>query len=367
MEKDTKLTCFSIMPSGSHEEYKDGVKESNFIYRHIIETAVKEASRRLQRDILSIIEVDRAMPGSITKRIIQSLANSDIVIADITGRNPNVFLELGIRYALCPSNTILLRQEVAEIPFDISNFKVISYDKFKPEDASIKIAEYIVNSQNNINIDSPVFDAIEKLEVYGEGIKSTNLLTNESSITMRWSEIMERINSLNFYDEHYASGAFPPDALIGITNGGLIMAEIISRKYFRKVPLIALWADRWSAQGLKEASSNYFTNAFARAAILPLKEMLKEKKYLTLLVIDDNVASGTTCQYAVRFLREELGQDTQIIFHPLVCKVPDYLSAIEEVLPYSFRNNLFKLDREKFLKQIVTEKARFPYDKDIRG
>lgn len=165
MGKDTQLTCFTIMPSGSHEEYKDGVKESNFIYRHIIETAVKEASVRLKRDILSIIEVDRAMPGSITKRIIQSLASSDIVIADITGRNPNVFLELGIRYALCPSNTILLRQEVAEIPFDISNFKVISYDKFKPEEASIKIAEYIVNSQNSINIDSPVFDAIEKLEV----------------------------------------------------------------------------------------------------------------------------------------------------------------------------------------------------------
>ena len=361
------LTCFVIMPSGSHQEYKEGEQESKFIYKHVIENGIRQASEYLGRVVQPIIEIVYALPGSVTKSIIHHLATSDFVIADITGRNPNVFLELGIRYALCPSKNILLRQGNAEIPFDIGNFKVISYEKFMPEVGAALIAEYMNNCQTNPVVDSPVFDAIPKLEVYGQGIKTYDAIAKESFVMMSWGEIMERLNSLNFYEEHFNSGTFTPDAIIGISNGGLIMAEIISRKYFKKVPLIALWADRWSSHGLKDASSHYFTNEFARNAIEPLRKMLEEKKYLTLLLIDDNVASGTTCQFAVRFLRDELGQDTRIVFQPMVCKSPEYLSAIEEVMPYSFNNNLFKLDRETLLKRIITDKVRFPYDKDIRG
>lgn len=367
MPEELPLVCFTIMPSGFHKEYQGEARESDFIYKHIIERGVMDACRRLDREIRTIREVDRALPGSITNRIIRHLADSDFVIADITGRNPNVFLELGIRYALCPTGTILLRQEEAEIPFDIANFKVISYDKYKPGEAALSIGEYIANSSSDSNIDSPVFDAIKQLEVHGEGIKIRGEISIESRVVMTWKEIMNRIYKLDFYDEHYNSGTFTPDAIIGITNGGLIMAEIISRKYFRRVPLVSLWADRWSSAGLNDPSSHYFNNAFAKAAISPLKELMKGKEYLTLLVIDDNVASGITCQHAVRFLREELGQTTRIVFQPLVCKVPDYLLAVEEVLPTSFGDNLFKLGKDEFLSQLITDKLKFPYDKDIRG
>ena len=130
---------------------------------------------------------------------------------------------------------------------------------------------------------------------------------------------------------------------------------------------MSLWADRWSAAGLKDGSSHYFSNPYAKAAITPLKELSKEGQYLTLLLIDDNVSSGTTCKYAVRFLREELGPDTRIVFQPIVCKASDYLSAVEEVLAPEFSNNLFRLDKASFLRQMITDKSRFPYDKDIRG
>ncbi|MCP4985276.1 MAG: hypothetical protein GY928_04150 [Colwellia sp.] len=364
------LTCFTIMPSGTNNEYNGGADESDFVYKSIVEEGVSRASKKLNININNTRQVDKNMSGSITKAIIKSLSRSDFVIADITGRNPNVFLELGIRYTLCSINTILLNQtsEMEKIPFDIGNYKVIPYHRFHPNDAATALAEHIESAYKAPDIDSPVFDAIDDLEVFGKSIKKLDISESKSATTMAWHEIMNRLESLSFYEEHYRSGTFKPDALIGITNGGLIMAEIISRRYFLRLPLIALWANRWSDEPLKDATKHYFSNEWAQAAIHPLKTMLSQRKTpLTLLVIDDNVASGITCQYAVRFLREELGEDTNIVFHPIVCKNASYLSSIKEVLPTDFNNNLFKLSEEEFNKQLLTDKSRFPYDKDIRG
>ena len=72
MENEANLICFTIMPSGSHNEYKDGETESNFIYDEIIHNGVIEASEKLNQEIISIREVDRRKTGSITKRIILS-------------------------------------------------------------------------------------------------------------------------------------------------------------------------------------------------------------------------------------------------------------------------------------------------------
>lgn len=364
------LVCFTIMPSGLHEEYQGGPEESEFVFSHVIERGLAEGSARIGAEIRSDREVDRRLSGSITKRLIQSLASADFVIADLTGGNPNVFLELGIRYALCAARTILLRQEGSEIPFDISNFKAISYRRFCPEEAVAEIAEFIENSYENPDVDSPVFDAIDDLKVHGRGVRTPLRDPPTEPLSMTFEEIMDRLQSLDFYDEAFMSGRFAPDAVVGITNGGLIMAEILSRKFFHRVPIIALWADRWSAAGLKDPKNHFFTNGYARAAIQPLKALKKERGdsgQIKVLVVDDNVSSGTSCKYAVQFLRDELGKDTEIVFQPIVCKITDYLSAVDDVLPHSYSNNIFGLDRDKFLEQLITKKSRFPYDKDIRG
>lgn len=337
------------------------------LYNKIILPGIKESSEQLGKNIKSVREVDRSLPGPITKRIIHSLTASDIVIADLTGRNPNVFLELGIRYAIRPYITILLRQEKEQIPFDIANFKAISYDKYLPDRAVASIADYITNSVRSPTLDSPVFDTISDLQVSGSGISAISAHGQQPESVMYWEEIMMRVADLQFYEEHYKSGSFHPDAVIGITNGGMIMAEIIVRKYFTNVPLIALWADRWSPELSRSSSHQYFTNDFAEAAIAPLVHIASSsgKKFLTLLLIDDNISSGISCKYAVEFLRKKLGDDTRIVFQPMVCKATDKLSAVEELLPPAM--SLFNLNRQKFIDKLVTSKSRFPYDKDIRG
>lgn len=54
------------------------------------------------------------------------LWRSQIVIADLTGKNANVFYEAGLAHAL-PRSTILLTQERADVPFDLQSIRYLRY------------------------------------------------------------------------------------------------------------------------------------------------------------------------------------------------------------------------------------------------
>jgi hypothetical protein len=56
-----------------------------------------------------------------------AISKTQIVIADCTGRNPNVFYELGIAHTL-GKPTILLTQNVKDAPFDVAARRFITYE-----------------------------------------------------------------------------------------------------------------------------------------------------------------------------------------------------------------------------------------------
>ena len=57
----------------------------------------------------------------------REIQQAEVVIAEITSANPNVFYEVGYAHAL-NKPTILLAQRGAPPPFDISSFQVIYYN-----------------------------------------------------------------------------------------------------------------------------------------------------------------------------------------------------------------------------------------------
>ena len=63
---------------------------------------------------------------SIIKDIVVGIAEADIIIADLTGLNPNVFYELGIAHAM-NKKTIIITQNVEDLPFDIKYYRVVQY------------------------------------------------------------------------------------------------------------------------------------------------------------------------------------------------------------------------------------------------
>ena len=66
-------------------------------------------------------------PGIIMQDIIQGLAESDVIISEITPANPNVFYELGYAHAL-EKPVIMLAERGRELPFDVSGYRVIFYE-----------------------------------------------------------------------------------------------------------------------------------------------------------------------------------------------------------------------------------------------
>lgn len=106
-------TCFVIMPIG---------KQRLEVFKYGIAPACKSAG-------FEAVRVDQLKGHfNINRKIIEHLFACDVVIAEITDKNPNVFYEMGVAHVL-DNKTIMIAQNAQELPFDISNYRCIIYQQ----------------------------------------------------------------------------------------------------------------------------------------------------------------------------------------------------------------------------------------------
>jgi len=103
--------AFVIMPFG------EGFNE---IYDLFISGALIEAGY----DVLRADDIRSQQ--NILKDIVAGIANSNLIVADLTGANPNVYYEVGLAHAF-RKQVILMTQEIDDLPFDLRSYRVISY------------------------------------------------------------------------------------------------------------------------------------------------------------------------------------------------------------------------------------------------
>src|SRR5687768_588982 len=115
-DKTTKKKCFVISPIGSAGS--EVRVAADFFRYEIVESA------------LSDFKVDRADDFSkvdqITNQIIQAIVEADIIVADLTGPNANVFYELGVAHSY-KKHVIPMITEGQSIPFDNLAVRTINY------------------------------------------------------------------------------------------------------------------------------------------------------------------------------------------------------------------------------------------------
>jgi hypothetical protein len=77
------------------------------------------------------IECDRAdgcvMTTPVHDKIVKSIRRADVIIAECTGCNPNVFYELGIAHALGKMVILITRDPIGSMPSDVRHFEFIRY------------------------------------------------------------------------------------------------------------------------------------------------------------------------------------------------------------------------------------------------
>jgi hypothetical protein len=110
-------TCFTIMPYGG---WFDNYYE--IIYKPAIEDA----------GCIPYRADDIYRPGTIVHDIWNYTKKANILLADLTGKNPNVFYELGLAHALAKP-VILVTESIEDIPFDLRALRIIEYDKNSPD------------------------------------------------------------------------------------------------------------------------------------------------------------------------------------------------------------------------------------------
>lgn len=97
-------------------------KEFNELYTNVIESVCNEFGIKTVRadDIYS--------NGMVIHDIIREISESQLVIADITPNNPNVYYEVGYAHAKEKQVILLCDRSRSELPFDLSSFRTIFYE-----------------------------------------------------------------------------------------------------------------------------------------------------------------------------------------------------------------------------------------------
>ncbi len=110
-------TCFVMMPFGAwFDTY----------YEKIYVPAIKEAG-------LEPIRADELYSsGSVVDQIWEQIQRSKVLLADLTGRNANVFYELGLAHA-AGKPVVFSASKIEDVPFDLRHLRVISYEVRDPD------------------------------------------------------------------------------------------------------------------------------------------------------------------------------------------------------------------------------------------
>ncbi len=185
----TPLVIFVAMPGtdmGPHATWRNAAEIKQYLY----EPVADQVEAALERKVDLRIEKDKIGQGVIHRSMFNEALQAPVYIVDLTGANANVYLELGVRWALRDRVTVLVCQnEEHDIKFNVSPSRVIRYG---PEPPELKLAyEKIVRAilkglagESDGAADSLVRQYLDKKELY-LGIDGTNSRADGSTCTRR--------------------------------------------------------------------------------------------------------------------------------------------------------------------------------------
>ena len=165
MNAELQKVCFVVMGFGKKTDYESGrTLDLDATYEAIIKPAVEAANLRC-------IRADEVIhSGLIDAPMYEMLLRADLVVADISTGNANAVYELGVRHALRPNSTIIMKESKGRLYFDLNHVSTFQYEHLGEDigareasrakrDLELLIRKVIVSSLP----DSPVYNFLPNL------------------------------------------------------------------------------------------------------------------------------------------------------------------------------------------------------------
>lgn len=187
--EDDKKKCFIISPIGQAETEIN--KKANGLYNAVIKPVLKN----LDYECVRADEIDS--PGSINTQIMNKIIDSELVIVNLSGLNPNVMYELALRHAIGKPVIILKEGSFNDMPFDIIDQRTISYndDLNSVVFTQNELRKKINGITDDSEIDNPFLTAQRLKKAISEVDNNNN---NSTDIVM--GEVLKEVRSLrNMY------------------------------------------------------------------------------------------------------------------------------------------------------------------------
>ncbi len=128
--------CFVMMPFGSwFDRY----------YKEVYFPAIKDAGYEPVRSD------DLFQTGSVMEQIWDQIRKAKVLLAELTGKNANVFYELGLAHAH-GKPVVFVTGSIDDVPFDLRHLRVIPYEVREPE-WSTKLRKNITAYLKNTRLD----------------------------------------------------------------------------------------------------------------------------------------------------------------------------------------------------------------------
>lgn len=143
-------------------------RDLDYVYEHILKKAA-EGYKVRGKKYFQTVERFSGKIGSIISGIVNNLNSADLVIADLTGLNPNVMYELGVRHSL-KRGTIIISQDLNNLPSDLRDYLTVEYKYSKEtveqqsnyEHFKVELYKTIDELVNTNRYDSPVLSYLQQ-------------------------------------------------------------------------------------------------------------------------------------------------------------------------------------------------------------